>query len=380
MSARDWSDLERRLDEAIDALNNEREPDMYGDDEPLLLDSLRTVRRLREPAEPDVEFEDRLVERTLARATPSSLVSYRNGSGPSHPPAADTVAGSSSRRYRLLMSQVAAVLRLIGVFVLAGMLSGALVGGVGGRVAMRVSGYLYQRENPGVSIVTESSGEPIGQISLLGTLDLILQTMGAGTLIGILLLLVGPWLPRFGWQRAIAFGLLLLAVIGSLVIDTDSGDLHTLGPPLLNIAMFATLIVAAGMLATRFVSGLDRAVAATNRRSTRLGARVLGAVAIALGGITLVFASLMLVVNGVTVPIVAVTEPGIDTIVVAPLVLLLLIGIPLTRLAVATPDHLPVLDRLRTTAVSRLVRIVLMLATVAGLLVLLTNTIRIAAG
>ncbi len=186
MSARDWSDLERRLDDAIDALNNEQAPDIEGDDdELLLLDTLRVVRRLREPAQPDAGFENELVEQTLAGAVTPGLVSFPNGSGAGRLQGPGTTVRPSSRRYRLLLGQIAAVLRLIGVFVLAGMLSGALVGGIGGRVAMRISGYLYQRENPGVTIVTESSGEPVGQISLQGTINLIVESMGSGVVIGI---------------------------------------------------------------------------------------------------------------------------------------------------------------------------------------------------
>ena len=99
MSARDWSELERRLDDAIDALNGSESPALQGDDEAQLLDTLRTVRRLRDPAEPDAGFEDRLVERTLAGAATPSLVSFPNGSGASHPPPAGAVSRPTSRRF-----------------------------------------------------------------------------------------------------------------------------------------------------------------------------------------------------------------------------------------------------------------------------------------
>jgi hypothetical protein len=202
--------------------------------------------------------------------------------------------------------------------------------------------------------------------------------MGSGVVIGILLLLVAPWLPRVGWQRGAAFGLFLLAVVGATVVDPDSRDLRILGPPLLNIAMFASLIVVAGMLATSLVPWMDRAVAANGRRANRIGAMMLGAVAVGLGGVALIATLLLLIVNSVTVPIYAVSDPGIDTIVVAPLVLIVLIGIPLTCIAVAVPDRLSALDRFRTATATRLVSIILVLATAAGLLVLLINSIRIA--
>ena len=378
MSERDWSDLERRLDDAIDALNEERAPTLeHGDDESELLDTLRVVRRLREPAEQDAGFADRLAERTLEGMSTASLLSFPNSVSAARPETVSIPVRLTSRRSRLILSQIAAVLRVVGVFVLAGMLSGAFVGGVGGRVAMRVSGYLYQRENPGASVVTESSGEPVGQISLDGTISLIIESMGSGAVIGLVLLLVAPWLPRAGWRRAGGFGLLLLAVVGSTVIRPDSRDLRTLGSPLLNIAMFASLIVAAGMLATPFVPWLDRAVAANSRRMPRVGARVLGAVAAVLGGIALFSMLLLLVVNGITVPVQAVGDPGIGTIVVAPLLLIVLIVVLLTRVAVAFPNRLTVLARLRTSFATRFVVGAIWLATVVGLLVLLINSIRI---
>ena len=119
MSARDWNDLERRVDEAIDALNDERTPDLESDEEMALLDTLRVVRRLREPADPEARFEDRLVDRTLAGAASPSLVSFPNGSGAGHLQVSGTTVRRSPRRTRLLLGQVAAVLRLMGVFVLA---------------------------------------------------------------------------------------------------------------------------------------------------------------------------------------------------------------------------------------------------------------------
>lgn len=380
MSERDWSDLERRLDDAIDALNDERAPELEHDDERRLLDTLRVVRRLREPVEPDAGFADRLVERTLAGASTTSLMSFPNGASDAQPATATQPVRLMSRRYRLILSQIAAVLRVVGVFMLAGMLSGALVGGLGGRVVMRVSGYLYQRENPGVSIVTESSGEPVGQISLQGTIDLIVESAFSGAAIGLLLLLVAPWLPRSGWRRSGVFGLLLLAVVGSLVIDPGSRDLRTFGPVLLNIGMFATLIVAAGMLTPLIFGWLDRSIGSRGSRLTRLGAAAFRPIAVVLGGFGLLLLLPLIVMIGIFVPIGSLIDPQLESIMLIPLALVCALVLPLARVAEAFPNHLPALDRLRSALAKRFAIVALWLVTASGMLLLLANTIRIAAG
>jgi len=381
MSERDWSDLDRRLDDAIDALNDAHAPDFGRDDDELsLLDTLRVVRRLRVPVEPDTAFEDRLVAQTLAEASTASLVSYPNGAGETHQTDVTVPARLTTRRYRLIMGQIAAILRVVGVFVLAGMLSGALVGGLGGRVVMRVSGYLYQRENPGVTILTENSGEPVGQISLQGTIDLIVELAVSGAAIGMLLLLVAPWLSHSGWRRAGGFGLIVLSLVGPMVISPGSRDLRLFGPVPLNIAMFATLIVAAGMLTTPIFGWLDRSLVARHRLLPRIGAAALRPVVVVLGGIGLLAVVLLMVTNVIFITFDALTNPRIETIVLLPLVLAFAITLPLARIAVAFPNHLTALDRLRSASATRFLTVALWLLTVAGLLLLLTNTIRIAAG
>ncbi len=381
MSERDWSEPDRRLDDAIDALNDERAPDLGRDDDELaLLDTLRVVWRLREPVDPDAGFADELIERTLAGVSASSLVSHPSGVSDVPPPTVVAPVQLSSRRSRLLLSQIAAVLRVVGVFVLAGMLSGAMVGGLGGRVVMRVSGYLYQREHPGVTIVTESSGEPVGQISLQGMIDLIVESAFSGAAIGLLLLLVAPWLPRSGWRRSGVFGLLLLAVVGAVVIDPGSRDLRIFGPALLNIAMFATLIVAAGMLTPTIFAWLDHSIGARGNGMKRIGAAVLRPLAVVLGGFGLLVLLPLTVMIGIVVLIGSLIDPQLESIMRIPLVFMCALTLPLARVVEAFPNHLSALDRLRPALATRFVIVALWLVTASGLLLLLTNTIRIVVG
>lgn len=381
MNERNWSDLDRRLDDAIDALNDERAPEAASDDDDqALLDTLRVVRRLRGPGAADAGFEDRLVSQVIASASDTRLVSFPNGAGDLHYPGTTAPVRPSSRKYRLMLSQIAAVLRVVGVFVLSGMLSSAVVGGLGGRIVMRISGYLYERENPGVVVLTESSGEPVGQISLAGTINLVVESAFSGIAIGLLLLLVAPWLPRTRWRKAGAFSLIALAATGPLVINTDSRDMQLLGEPLLNIMMFAALIVSVGILTPTVFSWLNRVTDARGSVVSRTGAAALRGVATLLGGLGLVIVLSFIVSIGIFVTLSELLNPSLGSIVVVPLALAVAFGLPMSRIALAFPDRMAALDRLRSESSTRIVTIVMWFAVGAGLLTLSISMIRIVAG
>lgn len=81
---------------------------------------------------------------------------------------------SLARIERILKSQllqVASLLRAVGVGTLAAVASGVIVGGVGSRVAMRISALTTGPLCPGM--VTEN-GNRCGEITLGGTLGLVL--------------------------------------------------------------------------------------------------------------------------------------------------------------------------------------------------------------
>jgi hypothetical protein len=255
----DWSELDERLDRAIDALNDEQSPRAFEDDPVLaeLIDTARLARRLREPdepAEPDAEFPARLIELMASGpAFPDPPFIMPNGHR-----AESLEPTPITRRSRFVLVQLAAVIRAIGVCVLAGMLAGALVGGVGGRVAMRLSGAMYERAHPGQVAITESSDAPVGQITFDGTVELIVSVaLFQGVAGGLLFFFVMPWLPRRRLARGLVFAALLLALAG-IVIDSGNRDFRRLGSPVLNVAMFAALVAAYGWVVAFAVERFDR--------------------------------------------------------------------------------------------------------------------------
>ena len=166
----DMRDLDERLDAALDALNAERAPAVHPDDDPELLDLIdtaRIVRRLREPAVPDDDFPERLAAGLAAELRSSSADPVFSPNGRTEIVSLPEVR--RWRRTRAAVVLVAALMRAITVTVLAGMLAGVVVGGIGRRLAMYVAGQFYVREHPGDVAITESSDTVVGTFSWSGT-------------------------------------------------------------------------------------------------------------------------------------------------------------------------------------------------------------------
>jgi hypothetical protein len=147
-------------------------------------------------------------------------------------------------------------LREVGACSLAGMVVGVLVGGLGGRLAMRVSGIAA---GPSLQGVRTDAGFPVGAITAQGTLELIVFAgLLSGAIGGMFYAAVSPWLTRLGAWRGLAFGVLLLAVLGSLVLDPDNPDFGRFGPSGVNVGMFGALFLIFGALVAPVASRLKR--------------------------------------------------------------------------------------------------------------------------
>ena len=137
------------------------------------------------------------------------------------------------------------LLREIAAGSLAGMAVGIVVGGLGARLVMRLSALAAGSVAQGV---TTSNGNRVGEITLAGTIGLIIFAgVFTGIFGGLLYASLRPWLAPFARWRGLAFGLGLLALAGSLVLDAANSDFIILRPPLLNVAMFAALFVIFGI-------------------------------------------------------------------------------------------------------------------------------------
>jgi len=209
---------------------------------------------------------------------------------------------------RWLTHTVAAVLRQTAIVVVGCGIAGALVGGIGSRLVMRLSALAA----PEVRGALTENGNVVGDITFFGTIGLMLLAGVASAIFGAgAYTVVGPWLPRSTVARGLVFGGFLLALMGSSVVDPGNADFVILGDRVLNVAMFSALFIAFGLVASGAVAFLEARVPRAIERSPRLWAFVVlcalpivpGLAAVTLGfaawrGVALVSAWAAIVASG----------------------------------------------------------------------------------
>ena len=138
---------------------------------------------------------------------------------------------------------------------LAGLVGGFLVGGVGGRLAMRVVAVQTPDHYQGL---TTDDGATTGEISLGGTLSLVVFVTLVGVLGGLLYVIVRPILPQAtGWRLA-AWGATTGVLGGVSVVQRDGVDYTVLGSPAVSVAMFVALVAAYGVVTAAVADRLLR--------------------------------------------------------------------------------------------------------------------------
>ena len=174
--------------------------------------------------------------------------------------------------------------RALAACLLAGAAAGFLVGGIGGRLVMRILA-VAEEGNRGI---TTDAGFVSGSFSLSGTIELVgFVTVFTGFAGGVLYVIVRRWLPsRMRW-RIPAWGLLLLLFSRGFPIE-DSFDFRVFGPAGLAVALFGVFPFLYAAAQVPLAERLDRYVPAffSTRPVTALGLAGIAAVAIS-GAFTL---------------------------------------------------------------------------------------------
>ena len=135
--------------------------------------------------------------------------------------------------------------RHLGTASLDGVIAGVLVGGLLGRVVMRISGFMA---GPALVGVTTENGNRVGDITLAGTFALVMFVgLPSGLVGGVLYALLEPWLRRLHPWHGLAYGVALLLTAGFIFLDPVNFDFKRFGVPALNVAMFAALFVLFGV-------------------------------------------------------------------------------------------------------------------------------------
>jgi len=161
--------------------------------------------------------------------------------------------GRVHERRSLTVLRRPAVLRLtssIGSAVICGI----VVGGIGGRIVMRVSAAAADESR--IGMLTEN-GNVIGRITVEGTMALLLFVgLITGVSVGLFLFALRAVLP--GRFLPATISAVLLALGGAIAIDPSNADFVIVGNRALNVAMFIALFPAFGVLFVVLAERVDR--------------------------------------------------------------------------------------------------------------------------
>ena len=153
------------------------------------------------------------------------------------------------------LGRLAVPLRDIARGGLAGLVTGILVAGVGGRIVMRVAALLV----PDAAGRLTENGNRVGDITLSGTLGLVI---GAGVFFGLagatVWVVVSPWLPRDGRLRAVAAMPVAIALAGVALIQASNSDFRVLRRDVATVALLLVLVAVAGLAISLVDGWLDR--------------------------------------------------------------------------------------------------------------------------
>lgn len=144
---------------------------------------------------------------------------------------------SGAARTRPLKTSLTAAVRQLGVCVTAGIASGMVVGGLGGRLSMFVLAVL----NPTVRGIRSDDGFPIGEFTVAGSLNLLLVGAALGAFGGAVYWVLRPVLIGPRWFQVASLSLGPAVVVGSMLVHTNGVDFLILRPRWLPIAMFVAI-------------------------------------------------------------------------------------------------------------------------------------------
>jgi hypothetical protein len=108
---------------------------------------------------------------------------------------------------------------------------------------MRISGLLTIQANRFLHTDSEAT---VGRITFGGTMFLGALGAAAGVLAVFFYFAIRSRIPFTGWRRSAAFGVILLAVFGYVLMDPTNPDYNRFGPAWLNVLNFSSLYLIMG--------------------------------------------------------------------------------------------------------------------------------------
>jgi len=154
-------------------------------------------------------------------------------------------------------NRLATLIRHLAIGTLTGLFSGAVAVGLGSRVAMRITALMTEDRLQGQ--LTEAQAR-VGEITVGGTFFLIFfAAVVLGIYAGLLYRVTSGWLPnKKTWFRGLIFGVILLLLHGTAIIEGDNVDFDRFGSTTINIGMFMLMPLAFGLIAAYTDGWLER--------------------------------------------------------------------------------------------------------------------------
>jgi hypothetical protein len=175
------------------------------------------------------------------------------------------LVSAGTRRVRV-PAHTATAVRRFAAAVVAGGVTGFVVGGVGGRLAMLL---LRLTSGDGVHGVVSDDGFVIGRFTLAGTLSLLALGTAIGILGALVHRLVVPWLIGPRWFRRVTTAAGSGVVVGAMLVHRGGIDFTRLRPAGLAIALFVLIPAAYGALIGPVQEYCDRPDSWLNRHRAR---------------------------------------------------------------------------------------------------------------
>jgi hypothetical protein len=168
----------------------------------------------------------------------------------------DTVDSAIARDARVMpLSRLAHPLRDIARGGLAGLITGIVVAGLGGRLVMRAAALLV----PQAAGQFTENGNRIGEITLSGTLGLVLGGGLAFGLIGATVwVVVSRWIPGGMWTRAVLAMPIAVSLAGVALIEARNPDFRVLRHDSATVVLLVALVALAGFVIAGVDSWLER--------------------------------------------------------------------------------------------------------------------------
>jgi hypothetical protein len=151
---------------------------------------------------------------------------------------------------RLSLGRLAEPLRDIARGGLAGLLAGIVVAGIGGRIVMRAAALLV----PEAAGRFTENGNQIGEITLAGTLGLVLAGgLFFGLFGAVVWVVVSPWIPGGARTRAVLAMPIAVSLTGIALVQARNPDFQVLRHDPNTVVLLLALVALAGLT----IAGLD---------------------------------------------------------------------------------------------------------------------------